>query len=148
MRICWILLIIIALVVPSLAKPSFFERDNSDNELQDLQSMLSGEHRGAGYAQGAIQQGATQDTTPGGVQGPQTQSRTGPLYDPPYKNIFLNDTFFGDFLREFEGGLAPSQRNLTWRERYFAGQLYLGANTTFQAGSHHIKPILIEEPDF
>jgi hypothetical protein len=146
MRVCWILIIIIALVVPSLAKPSFFEKDNSDNELQDLQSMLSGEHRGVGYVQGDVLQGETQDITHGGGQS--EPSPTGQLYDPPYKNIFLNDTFFGDFLRQFEGDLAPSQMNLTWRERYFAGQLYLDTNTTVQAGSHQIKPILVKEQDF
>jgi hypothetical protein len=146
MRICWILLMIIALVVPSHALPPFFQSSNSNNELQDLQSMLSGEHRGAAYAQNNIPQGETEDLTTGGLQNEPLTA--GPTYDPPYKGTFFNDTFFGDFLREFEEDLAPSQMNLTWRERYFAWQPYLNTSSTVKAGTHRIKPILIKEPEF
>ena len=55
MRACLALLIIIAILAsPSFAKPSAFATDNSDKDLQDLESMLSGEHRGAQYAESVL----------------------------------------------------------------------------------------------
>lgn len=79
MRACLVLLIAIAAFAsPSLAKPSAFVKDNSGNDLQDLEAMLSGEHRGAQYAQNAVPN-----------QQPSQQSPLGVLYDPPYKNAFF-----------------------------------------------------------
>jgi len=137
MRACLALLVIIVVLAsPSLAKPSAFEKDNSGKDLQDLEAMLSGEHRGAQYAQSTL---------------PDQSSSVGALYDPPYKNVFLNDTFFGDFLREFDADPSLSRVNLTWPESLFIGLPYQNTSTiATPAGTsrHHIKPILVKEPDF
>ncbi len=136
-KICLSMLLIMAIISPSLAKTSAFVKDNSGKDLQDLESMLSGEHRGAQYGQSI----STIYSSP--------PSPTGPLYDPPYKNSFLNDTFFGDFLRQLDGHPAANQTNLTWSETYLAGSPYMGINSTVkpaEAGRHHIKPILLKEP--
>ncbi len=126
-----------AIISPSLAKTSAFVKDNSGKDLQDLESMLSGEHRGAEYGQSTS---TTYNPPP---------SPTGPLYDPPYKNLFLNDTFFGDFLRQLDGLPAANQTNMTWSGMYLAGSPYMGINITVkpaEAGRHRIKPILLKEP--
>lgn len=135
-----IALTLIALVPLSPAKPSAFEKDNSGKDLQDLEAMLSGEHRGAGYAENAMPN-----------QQPNQPSPLGPLYDPPYKNVFFNDTFFGDFLRELGGGPSTLQANLTWPEIFLTGPLYRNSsNIAKPAGTnrHFIKPVLVKEPDF
>ncbi|MGA9097850.1 MAG: hypothetical protein WB392_02850 [Methanotrichaceae archaeon] len=137
MRACLALLIVIVVLAsPSFAKPSAFEQDNSGKDLQDLESMLSGEHRGAQYAQNEL---------------PNQPSPIGALYDPPYKNVFLNDTFFGDFLREFDADPSLSRANLTWPERLLTGLPYQNTSTIAKpegTNRHHIKPILVKEPDF
>ena len=141
-------LIALALASPSSAKQSAFEKDNSGKDLQDLEAMLSGEHRGAGYAQDTLSnpqsnQQSNQQTNPA--------SQFGTLYDPPYKNVFLNDTFFGNFLRELGGGPLMPQANLTWPEVLLRGPLYPNiSNIAKSAGTnrHFIKPILVKEPDF
>ncbi len=129
----------VLLALPALAKPSAFEKDNSGKDLQDLESMLSGEHRGAEYAQSTL------------INQPNQPSHFGAPYDPPYKNVFLNDTFFGDFLRELGGGPSTLQQNLTWPEILLTGLSYGNASTIAKpAGTsrHHIKPVLLKEPDF
>ena len=147
MRTCSALLIILAvlplmviLTSSSFAKPSAFETDNSGKDLQDLESMLSGEHRGAQYAESAQPN-----------QMPSLQSPIGAIYDPPYKNEFFNDTFFGDFLRELGGVPSTTQQNLTWPEVLLTGLPYSNTSTTAKstsASGHHIKPVLVKEPDF
>ena len=133
-RTCLVLFIIImVLALPSLAKPSAFEKDNSGKDLQDLESMLSGEHRGAQYAQNAL------------------PNPVGALYDPPYKNEFLNDTFFGDFLREFGADPSLYQLNLTRPKSLLIGLPYQNASIIAKptgTNRHHIKPMLVVEPDF
>ena len=141
MRACLALLIvIIAFASPTLAKPSAFEKDYSGKDLQDLEAMLSGEHRGAQYAQNIMLN-----------QQPSQPNPLDELYDPPYKNVFFNDTFFGDFLRELGGGPSRLQANLTWPEILLTGQPYTNvSNIARPAGTsrHYIKPILVKEPDF
>lgn len=135
-----IIITLIALASPSPAKPSAFEKDNSGKDLQDLEAMLSGEHRGAGYAQDLLSNQQSSQPSP-----------LGPLYDPPFKNMFFNDTFFGGFLRELGGGPSMPQANLTWPEVLLRGPLYPNtSNIAKPAGTnrHFIKPVLVKEPDF
>lgn len=148
MRVCWILLITVVLmvpIVPSLAKPpSVLVKSNTyqstDAPMEDLEAMISGEHRGAEYAQSTTQSQQSTASNP-----------TSPIYDPPYKNLFFNDTIFGDFFRLLDGDLAPSQMDLTWREMDLAGHQYLNISAAAkpaEAGRHQVKPILVDEPDF
>ncbi len=140
-RTCLVLLITITLFSSiSASLPSAFEEDRSGNDLDELEAMLSGEHRGSSYSQ-------RQTDLYSQPQPPQTF--TGPAYDPPYKDIFKNDTYFGDFIRQLEGVLAPGI-NITWSELYLNGTLDLNVSEkkAKTPGSHFIKPILIEEPDF
>lgn len=143
------LLIIIAILAsPSFAKPSAFATDNSDKDLQDLESMLSGEHRGAQYAESVLPNQLPSQLP---SQLSSQLSPIGALYDPPYKNEFLNDTFFGDFLRELGGGPSTPRANLTWPEILLTGRPYSNTSTTVKpsgTNNHHIKSVLVKEPDF
>jgi hypothetical protein len=67
----------------------------------------------------------------------------------PARDVFKNDTYFGDFIRQLDGALAP-EINGTWNELYKNGTLYLNVSEkkAVKPSSHFIKPILIEEPDF
>ncbi|HSD58866.1 MAG TPA: hypothetical protein VLB04_11860 [Methanotrichaceae archaeon] len=140
-RTCLVLLITIMLFSSlSAALPSAFEEDHSGDDLNELESMLSGEHRGSSYGQG--QTDLYRSSQP-------PQAFTGPAYDPPYRDVFKNDTYFGDFIRQLDGALAP-EINGTWNELYKNGTLYLNVSEkkAVKPSSHFIKPILIEEPDF
>ncbi|MFB3766340.1 MAG: hypothetical protein ACE14P_13990 [Methanotrichaceae archaeon] len=145
MKACLILLLaILVLLSLSSAKPSAFEKDTSGSDLKDLESMLSGEHRGAEYAESVLP-----NQMPGQLQS--QMSHIGPLYSPPYKNEFLNDTFFGSFLRELWGGPSISKQNLTWPEILLTGLPYQNTSTTAKSSGtsrHKIKPVLVNEPDF
>ncbi|MDM7912262.1 MAG: hypothetical protein QUS09_04120 [Methanotrichaceae archaeon] len=144
-RTCLVLLIMIMLFSPlSAALPSAFEEDHSGDDLDELESMLSGEHRGSSYSR-SYDQGRTDIYR--SSQTPQTF--TGPAYDPPYKDAFKNDTYFGDFIRQLDGALAQ-EINETWNELYLNGTLYLNVTEkkAEKPSRHFIKPILIEEPDF
>lgn len=143
-RVLLAVVISLLLLLPlSLALPSAFEEDHSGNDLNELEAMLSGEHRGAGYVSGqADQADIYRSSQP-------SQYPPDPTMDPPFRNLFRNDTYFGVFIRELDGVLAP-KTNLTWSEILLNGTLYL--NTSGQdaekVGRHHIKPILVKEPKF
>jgi hypothetical protein len=143
-RTCLVLLITVMLFSPLyVALPSAFEEDHSGGDLDELESMLSGEHRGSSYSQGQI------DQTDLYRSSQPSQTFAGPAYDPPYRDVFKNDTYFGDFIQLLDGSLAP-EINETWNELYLNGTLYLNVseNKAEKTGSHFVKPILIEEPDF
>ena len=125
-------LMIAAFVLPlGQALPSAFEKDKSQSDLEELESMLSGEHRGSSYSEATATSSAPQPVP----------SR--PDYDSPYKDVFRNDTFFGDFVRQMDNDTMP-QDNRTWAD--------ILLNATGQkaaaAGRHFIKPVLIKEPEF
>ncbi len=141
MKFCLILLA--ALIIPlSLyaALPSAFEEDLSGNDLSELESMLSGNN--SSPLNSPLQTGQYSLSLP---------SRTfpGPEYDPPFKSIFENDSFFGDFVRQLDGDTQPVD-NQTWIEMLKNGTLYLNitGKGSQKTSGHFIKPILIEEPDF
>jgi hypothetical protein len=141
MRICLVILAIIMQFLPlSAPLPSAFEEDRSGEDLDELESMLSGEHRGSSYSPGETD--LYRSSQP-------TEAFPGPAYDPPYRNIFQNDTYFGDFIRQLDGSLSPAD-NQTWSEALLNGTLYLNISgkKTEKSSTHFIKPILIEEPDF
>lgn len=123
-----------------VALPSAFEVDRSGDELGELEAMLSGEHRGSSYGTGGIQPVSSSQPL---------QALLGPSYDPPYKSIFQNDTYFGAFIQQLYGAPIP-QINQTWSEVYLNGTLHLSisGNKAKKTNNHFIKPILIEEPDF
>jgi len=124
----------------TLAKPSFFEQDNSNNDLKDLEAMLSGEHRGVNYGpdMNPLYKPAQINSHPLGLS-----------YNPPFKESFLNDTIFGSFLKELQSDLMPPQINTTWREIYFSGYPYLDLNTSGKPETRlDRKPILLKRPDF
>ncbi len=123
-----------------LALPSAFEEDRSGDDLDELEAMLSGEHRGSSYGTG--------ETEPYRSSQP-VQALLGPSYDPPYKNAFQNDTYFGSFIQQLYGAPIP-EINQTWSELFLNGTLYLNISgkKAEKPNSHFIKPILIEEPDF
>ena len=132
------ILALFMLAVLSHSLPSAFEVDRSGNDLMELESMLSGEHRGSAYLE------------PGEIyRAP--MPLLGPQYDNPYKGIFRNDSVFGDFVRMFYGGLTP-QTNQTWAENLLnissspPPQSEAGKAALF--GSHLLQPILIKEPEF
>jgi hypothetical protein len=135
-----ILAIILQFLPLSAPLPSAFEDDRSREDLDELESMLSGEHRGSSYGPGETD--VYRSSLP-------TQAFPGPAYDPPYRNIFQNDTYFGDFIRQLDGSLPPKD-NQTWSEVLLNGTLYLNVSgkKTEKSSTHFIKPILIEEPDF
>jgi hypothetical protein len=124
----------------SASLPSAFEVDRSGNDLDDLESMLSGEHRGSSYSPGETD--LYRSSLP-------SQAFPGPTYSPPYKSIFQNDTYFGDFIQQMYGTL-PLEANQTWSEILLNGTLYLNVSgkKSEKSSTHFIKPILIEEPDF
>lgn len=122
------------------ALPSFFEQSSSPNEMDELEAMLSGEHRGATYATGQSTQ-ASPSTS-------QITSVMDALYAPPYSDVFLNNSFFGDFIRQWRGE-TEAAANLSWYQIYLNGSLYLAGSIPQPDGSRRrIKPILIEEPEF
>jgi len=131
-------LALLMLAVLSQSLPSAFEVDRSGNDLMELESMLSGEHRGSAYSDSADIYRAPMPLL-------------GPQYDNPNKGIFRNDSVFGYFVRMFDGGLV-TQTNQTW-----AGHLLnISSSSTPESeaakpgvfGSHVLKPILIKEPEF
>ena len=131
----YLLSIVIVLILPlSLAMPSAFEKDNSGKDLNELEDMLSGEHRGSAYS------GSNVVSSPPLVQ----------QLDNPNTGFFKNDTFFGDFVRAFYGDSATD--NQSWAETFLNGTSLLAANTTAEmnvwAGPHLIKPVLITGPRF
>lgn len=139
-----IILVTILLFSPLFAAlPSAFEEDKSGNDLAELQAMLSGEHRGSSYSTGST--GGTDIYS----SSQPVQTPLGPSYDPPYKNVFQNDTYFGDFLKQLYGAAIP-EANQTWSEVFLNGTLYLNISgkKAENPNGHFIKPILIDEPDF
>lgn len=142
-----LLLMMLALILlfsPLLAAlPLAFEEDRSGNDLDELQAMLSGEHRGSSYSTGSTG-GADIYSSQQSVQAP-----LGPSYDPPYKNAFQNDTYFGDFVKQLYGATIP-EANQTWSEVFLNGTLYLNISgkKAENPNGHFIKPILIAEPEF
>jgi len=131
-------LALLMLVILSQSLPSAFEVDRSGNDLMELESMLSGEHRGSAYSD------------PGNIyRAP--MPLLGPQYDNPNKGIFRNDSVFRDFIRMFDGGLT-SRTNQTWAENLFnissspPPESDAGKPGVF--GRHLLKPILIKEPEF
>jgi hypothetical protein len=140
-----LVLLIVMVLFSSLsaALPSAFEEDRSGDDLDELESMLSGEHRGSSYSQGQTDfYRSSQPLQP-------LQTFRDPAYYPPYREAFKNDTYFGDFIRQLDGVLAP-EINGTWNELYLNGTLYqnVSEKKAEKSSSHFIKPILIEEPDF
>ncbi len=113
------------------ALPSAFEKDKSHSDLEELESMLTGEHRGSNYPETSVVYSVPQP------------SPARPAYDHPYKDLFRNDTFFGDFVREMDNDTV-SQGNQTWAEIL----LNATGQKAVPAGGHFIKPILIKEPKF
>jgi len=104
--------------------------------------MLSGEHRGAAYTT------SRNVSAPAPATQPQTTSAMDGLYAPPYRDIFLNDTFFGDFVRQWRGD-AASATNLTWYQIFLNGSIYLAGSVQQPDGSkRRIKPVLIKQPEF
>jgi len=142
-RTCLIVVIMsMMLLLPASASlPSAFEEDRSVNDLDELESMLSGEHRGSSYSPG--------ETDLYRSSLPPAQTFPGSAYNPPYKSIFQNDTYFGDFIQQMYG-ISPPEANQTWSEILLNGTLYLNVSgkKTEKSRTHFIKPILIEEPDF
>jgi hypothetical protein len=139
------ILAVILLILPiflALALPSAFEEDRSGNDLDELEAMLSGEHRGSSYGTEGTNTNLYSSSQP-------VQAILGPSYDPPYKNAFQNDTYFGDFIRQLYGASTP-EINQTWSEIFLNGTLYLNISgkKAEKPSGHFIKPILIEEPDF
>ena len=124
--------------VLSQSLPSAFEVDRSGNDLKELESMLSGEHRGSAYLDsGEIYRAP--------------MPLLGPQYDNPNKGIFRNDSIFGDFMSMFYDGFTP-QTNRTWAENF----LNISSSPPPQSeawkpvvfGRHLLQPILIKEPEF
>jgi hypothetical protein len=132
------LLALLMLAVLSHSLPSAFEVDRSGNDLMELESMLSGEHRGSAYLE------------PGEIyRAP--MPLLGPQYDNPNKGIFRNHSVFGDFVRMFYGDLTP-QTNQTWAENLLNNSSSLPTESEAWKpvvfGSHLLQPILIKEPEF
>ena len=133
-----LLIIAIFFLTPAHAKPSYFEEDKSGDDLAELEAMLSGEHRGASYT-------SSRDDL---YSAPQTQPRPGSFYKPPYQEMFLNDTFFGGFIKQLWGD-TTSEESPTWYQIFLNGSLYVAGSIEEPDGSRRrIKPILIEEPEF
>jgi hypothetical protein len=131
-------LALLMLAVLSRSLPSAFEADRSGNDLMELESMLSGEHRGSAYSD------------PGEIyRAP--MPLLGPQYDNPNKGIFRNDSVFRDFIRMFDGGLT-SRTNQTWAENLFNISSSPPPESDTEKpgvfGRHLLQPILIKEPEF
>lgn len=144
-----IMLVVILLLLFSpifSALPSAFEEDRSGNDLDELEAMLSGEHRGSSYGTGEAK---AYSSSPSSSSPQQVQAFLGPIYDPPYKNAFQNDTYFGSFIQQLYGATIPGV-DQAWSEIFLNGTLYLNISgkKAEKKSSHFIKPILIEEPDF
>jgi hypothetical protein len=103
--------------------------------------MLSGEHRNVNYdldMNPSINRRKLYNSNP-----------LGPSYDPPFKELFLNDTIFEPFLKELQSDLMASQHNTTRHEIYFSGYPYLDFNTSGKPETRlGRKPILLKGPDF
>jgi hypothetical protein len=124
----------------SASLPSAFEEDRSRDDLDELESMLSGEQGGSSYNQKEMD-----------IYSPSQpiQAFPGPTYNPPYRDLFQNDTYFGDFIKQLYGHPLP-ESNQTWSEAMRNGTLHLSVSgkNAERSRTHFIKPILIEEPDF
>ncbi|MCJ7443099.1 MAG: hypothetical protein MUO26_00965 [Methanotrichaceae archaeon] len=136
-------LILVMLLLPAvLAKPSFFDQSNPDNDLKELDAMLSGEHRGINYGQDMNSL----------YEPPQMNSTLPSLsYDTPFKDLFLNDSIFGLFLREFQTEMMPHQINMTLNELHSSRYPYVETNASslkFENDDHRFRPILVKEPNF
>lgn len=129
------LLLAAMLILPlTMALPSAFEMDSSGRDLDELEDMLSGEHRGSAYSGSNV------------ISRPPLAEQ----YDNPNTAVFRNDTFFGDFVRAFYGDSPTGSQS--WAEMFLNGSSLLPANITsekdIEAGRHLIKPVLIKEPEF
>jgi hypothetical protein len=109
-----------------LALPSAFEKGGSADGREELESMLSGEHRGSGYSDVDDAYCAP------------SLALIRPEYDNPYKNAFRNDTIFSGFVREFNGNLA-SQNNRTWTEILLNASSLLSQNSTDKASMEAVS---------
>jgi hypothetical protein len=137
-RMALSVLVLLMLVILSQSLPSAFEADRSGDDLLELESMLSGEHRGSGYSDsGEIYRAP--------------MPLLGPQYDNPNKGIFKNDSIFGDFIQMFDGGLTP-RTNQTWAENLFNISSSPPPESDTRKpdvfGRHLLQPILIKEPEF
>ena len=122
----------------TLAKPSFFEQSNSNADLKELEAMLSGEHRGIDYGleMGSLYMSPQVNSTPAGQS-----------YDPPFKDLFLNDSIFGLFLRDFQSELELPQVNLNSTYFLLSGYPYPNYSGKQETNRRLLAPILVKKPD-
>ncbi|MCX6669635.1 MAG: hypothetical protein NTV25_07515 [Methanothrix sp.] len=132
-RVFWMMMLIVMLTAmqilpPGLALPSAFEKGGSANGREELESMLSGEHRGSGYSDVDDAYSAP------------SLALIRPEYDNPYKNAFRNDTIFSGFVREFNDNSA-SQNNRTWTDILLNASSLLDLNSTSNASMEAVSSI-------
>jgi hypothetical protein len=140
-----VFLIVAGLV--ATAKPSFFKEKSTEDDLAELDAMLSGDHSNASSSREVYQ------LSGGQVRPIPPTITTGALYDVPFQDYFKNFAMFGDFLGLFEdGNLTPPQINSSWRDTYLdsiAATASSAKGRMTQAGkSRLLKPVLIDEPKF
>lgn len=147
---CFLVMILAFLVLAGptvMAKPSFFEEKSTGSDLAELDRVLSGDH---GEANGSRE---IYQLSGGQVRPIQSNATTGESYDVPYHDYFNTFSIFGDFLGLFDdGNLTPPQLNSSWRKMYLdsiAATAPSAKGRMTQAGkAHHLKPLLIDEPQF
>jgi len=141
----YLIMAILALAIlpwqETLAKPSFFEQSNSNADLKELEAMLSGEHRGIDYGleMGSLYMPPQVNSTPAGQS-----------YDPPFKDLFLNDSILGPFLRDFQTELKLPQMNPKATNLLLSGYPYLDSinfSGKQETNRRLLAPILVKEPD-
>jgi hypothetical protein len=124
------------------ARPSFFEQSNKNSDLKELEAMLSGGHPGIDY-------GLDMDSIYMPLQVNSTPS--GQSYDPPFKELFLNNLNFGLFLRDFQSDFNLPQLNPNSTNLVLLSYPYPNFSINFsgkqETNRRLLAPILVEEPD-
>lgn len=130
----------------AVAKPSFFKEKNTGSDLSELDAMLSGDHGDANSSREVYQ------LYGGQVRPIQTNITTGASYDVPYQDYFRDSAIFGDFLALFDGNITSPQINSSLRKAYLdsiaAAAPTAKGRMTDSGKQHHLKPLLIEMPQF
>jgi hypothetical protein len=137
-RVCLaIITAVFLLQMASQGMPKAVEIDKSNKDLDELEALLTGQHRGSSFAgDGEVYRSS--------LPGPNLT----PVIDLPYKAAFLNDTIFGSFIREWEKGFT-SQTNQTYESGIFNSPVWNLLSAEGEAGnvSHRRKPLLVSELD-
>jgi hypothetical protein len=138
-RVCLAIIIAVCILqITSQGMPKAVEIDKSNKDLDELEALLTGQHRGSSFA---------------GDGGMYRSSLPGPnlttVIDRPYKAAFLNDTIFGSFIGEWETGFI-SKTNQTYEGGIFNSPIWNLMSIEGEGGNlnQRRKPLLVSELDF